>query len=84
MKDPCIPASVLTAISEGKHIIRAFREHVGYSIDELAVASGLAADEIKNIEAGLRYNKGYRDRIARCLSLPAGIFETGSDISNAA
>lgn len=84
MKDSRIPETVLRAISEGTHIIRAYREHLGYSIDELAVACGLAAKEIKNIESGLRYNKGYRDRIARSLSLPVGIFETESDISDAA
>ncbi|WP_407046055.1 MULTISPECIES: helix-turn-helix domain-containing protein [Mesorhizobium] len=60
-------------MSEGTHIIRAFREHLGYSIEDLAVTSGLSAEEIQNIESGLRYNKGYRDRIVRSLSLPVGI-----------
>jgi DNA-binding XRE family transcriptional regulator len=84
MKDSRIPETVLRAMSEGTHIIRAYREYLGYSIDELAVACGLAAEEIQNIESGLRYNKGYRDRIARSLSLPVGIFEAQSDISDAA
>ncbi|MER8841855.1 helix-turn-helix domain-containing protein [Mesorhizobium sp. M0913] len=71
-------------MSEGTDIIRAYREHLGYSIEDLAVACGLAAEEIQNIESGLSYNKGYRDRIARSLSLPAGILEAESDISDAA
>ncbi|RUU14511.1 XRE family transcriptional regulator [Mesorhizobium sp. USDA-HM6] len=75
MKDSFIPEPVLTAMSEGTHVIRAFREHLGYSIEDLAVTSGLAAEEIQNIESGLRYNKGYRDRIVRSLSLPVGILE---------
>jgi transcriptional regulator with XRE-family HTH domain len=85
MNDSRIPETVLTAISEGTHIIRAYREHLGYSIEELAIACGLAAEEIENIESGLRYNKGYRDRIARSLSLPAGTFdEAESAIPDAA
>ena len=85
MNNSRIPETVLTAISEGTHIIRAYREHLGYSIEELAIACGLAAEEIENIESGLRYNKGYRDRIARSLSLPAGTFdEAESAIPDAA
>ncbi len=85
MNNSRIPETVLNAISNGTHIIRAYREHLGYSIEDLAVACGLAAEEIENIESGLRYNKGYRDRIAKSLSLPAGIFdEAESDIPDAA
>ncbi|MER9240948.1 helix-turn-helix transcriptional regulator [Mesorhizobium sp. M0633] len=84
MKVSCIPETVLTAMSEGTHIIRACREHLGYSIEDLAVACGLAAEEIQNIESSLRYNKGYRNRIARSLSRPAGILEAESELSAAA
>lgn len=44
-------------MSEGTHIVRAYREHVGYWVGELAVACGQAAEEILNIESGLRYNR---------------------------
>ncbi|ESX64802.1 DNA-binding protein [Mesorhizobium sp. LSHC420B00] len=84
MKDSRIPEPVLTAMSQGTHIIRAYREHLGYSIEDVAVACGLAAQEIQNIERGLKYNKGYRNRIARSLSIPVGILEAESDISDAA
>jgi hypothetical protein len=50
MNDSRIPETVLNAISNGTHIIRAYREHLGYSIEDLAVACGLAAEEIENIE----------------------------------
>lgn len=81
MNDSRIPETISQAISEGTHIIRAYREHLGYSIEDLAVACGLAAEEIEIIESGLRYNKGYRVRIARSLSLPAGIFDEEPSIS---
>lgn len=38
-------------MSQGTHIVRAYREHV---VGELAVACGQAAEEILNIESGLR------------------------------
>ncbi|TIL82283.1 MAG: helix-turn-helix transcriptional regulator [Mesorhizobium sp.] len=82
MNDSRIPEPVLTAMLEGTHIVRAYREHLGYSVEDLAVACGLAAEEILNIESGLRYNKGYRDRIAKSLSLPVGILE--ADMRDAA
>ncbi|MCT7377206.1 helix-turn-helix domain-containing protein [Chelativorans salis] len=69
-----LPDAVLAAMSEGKHIIRAYREFLGYSVEELAVACGLSIEEIDNIEAGRRYDKGYRERIARSLSLPENTF----------
>ncbi|CDX53790.1 conserved hypothetical protein [Mesorhizobium plurifarium] len=75
MKDSHIPEPVLMAMSEGVHIIRAYREYLGYSIEDVAVTSGLATEEIQKIESGLRYNKGYRDRIVKSLSLPVGILE---------
>jgi transcriptional regulator with XRE-family HTH domain len=84
MIDSRIPEMILKAISEGTHIIRAYREHLGYSIEELAIACGLAVAEIENTESGLRYYKGYRDRIARSLSLPAGTFDEVSHVSDAA
>lgn len=47
MNDSRIPETVLKTISEGKHTIRAYREYLGYSIGELAIACGLAAEEIE-------------------------------------
>jgi DNA-binding XRE family transcriptional regulator len=79
-----LPDAVSLAMSEGRNVIRAYREFLAYSVEDLAIACGLSVEEIENIEAGLKYNKGYRDRIARSLSLPAGIFDVKSNISDAA
>lgn len=79
-----LPEAVLTAISNGTPVIRAYREHLGYTVDDIAVTSGLTLDEVEKIEAGHRFEKGYRDRIARALGLPESIFDEISDISDAA
>lgn len=42
MKDSRIPDPVLTAKPERTRIIRAYREHLGYSVEDLAVACWLA------------------------------------------
>jgi transcriptional regulator with XRE-family HTH domain len=87
MNDPSnisLPKAVLTAIAEGTHMIRAYREFLGYSIEEMAVACGLTVEEIGNIEAGHKYDRGYRERIARALSLPADTFAAGSEMQDAA
>ena len=44
----------------------------------------LTIEEVEKIEAGHRFEKGYRDRVARALGLPEGIFEEISDIPDAA
>lgn len=79
-----LPEAVLTAISNGIPVIRAYREHLGYSIEDIAVTSGLTVEEVELIESGHRFEKGYRDRIARALGLAEGIFDEISDIPNAA
>jgi transcriptional regulator with XRE-family HTH domain len=84
MTDSRTPETALEGIPRGACFIRAYREQLGYSIEDLAVACGLAVEEIEKIESGLRYNKGYRDRIAKCLSLPAGTFDDEPVISDAA
>jgi transcriptional regulator with XRE-family HTH domain len=79
-----LPEAVSNAIEAGMHIIRAYREYLGYTIDDVAITSGLTAEEVEQIEAGYRFEKGYRDRIARALSLPEGVFDMASDIPAAA
>lgn len=65
-----LPESVSTAIVDGENLLRAYREFLGYAVDELAVICGLTSDEIQKIESGYQYGKGYRDRIAKALALP--------------
>jgi hypothetical protein len=79
-----LPEAVLTAISNGTPVIRAYREHLEYTVDDIAVTSGLTLEEVEKIEAGYRFEKGYRDRIARALGLPESIFVEISVILDAA
>lgn len=79
-----LPEAVLTAISNGTPVIRAYREHLGYSPEGIAVTSGLTVEEVELIESGHRFEKGYRDRIARALGLAEGIFDVVSGFPNAA
>lgn len=79
-----LPEAVLSAIATGVHIARAYREHLGYTVDDVAITSGLTVQEVEQIEAGHRFEKGYRDRIAKALSLPEGVFDAEVDIASAA
>lgn len=71
-------------ISNGKPVIQAYREHLGYSTEDIAVTSGLTVEEVGLIESGYRFDKGYRDRIARALGLAESVFDEISAIPNAA
>jgi hypothetical protein len=82
--DILLPEAVFAAMANGMHIVRAYREHLGYTVEDVAVTSGLIVEEIEKIEAGHRFEKGYRGRIARALGLPDGVFEGESDIPAAA
>ncbi|MEV8645693.1 helix-turn-helix transcriptional regulator [Mesorhizobium ciceri] len=79
-----LPETVLTAISNGKPAIQAYREHLGYSTEEIAVTSGLTVEEVRLIESGHPSDRAYRDRIARALGLAESIFDEISTIPNAA
>ncbi|WP_378948090.1 helix-turn-helix domain-containing protein [Mesorhizobium sp. ANAO-SY3R2] len=79
-----LPEAVLTEIANGTPAIQAYRQYLGYSINDIAVTSGLTAEEVDKIESGHRFEKGYRDRIARVLGLPDGIFEEVSNVPGAA
>lgn len=83
-KPLALPAEVSKAIASGTHIAKAYREHLGYTIEDVAVTSGLTVDEVQKIEAGHRFDKGYRGRLAKALSLPESVFDTVSDIPDAA
>jgi transcriptional regulator with XRE-family HTH domain len=74
----------LTAVSNGTSVIQAYREHLGYTVDDIAVTSGLTIEEVEKIESGHRFEKGYRDRVARALGLPEGIFDEIPNIPDAA
>lgn len=83
-KPHALPEEVSKAIASGTHIARAYREYLGYTVEDVAVTSGLTVEEVRKIEAGYRFEKGYRVRIAKALSLPEGAFDSVSDIPDAA
>ena len=50
------------------------RESIGYSVEDLAIACGLARSEIDEIESGQSGDAEKLSRIARALQLPETIF----------
>ncbi|MDL2401995.1 helix-turn-helix domain-containing protein [Rhizobium mayense] len=56
--------------------VKAARETVGYSIEDLAVTCGLANDEIMEIEDGADIDPAKLRRIATALQLPPSAFLT--------
>ncbi|TAM94932.1 MAG: XRE family transcriptional regulator [Rhizobiaceae bacterium] len=79
-----LPEAVLTAITNGTPAIRAYPEHLGYTVNDIAVTSDQTIEEVEKIESGHHFEKGYRDRIGRALRLPEGIFDEVSDIPDTA
>ncbi len=59
-----------TAINASAHIFREAREAKGYSIEDLAVTSGLTVAEIRDLELGIDANPSYLRRVAAALGLP--------------
>lgn len=69
-----LPEPVAAAIAAGTNIVRAVRESIGYSVEELSLTCGLAVGEISAIEAGEDCDPGRLRRIATALSLPERAF----------
>ena len=69
-KDYTLPESVAAAVAAGTNIVRALRESMGYSVEDLALTCGLATGEIGAIEAGNDADPARLRRIASALGLP--------------
>jgi transcriptional regulator with XRE-family HTH domain len=54
--------------------VRAAREAVGYSVDDLAVTCGLVINEIEEIESGEDADPAKLKRIASALQVPVSSF----------
>ena len=54
--------------------VRAAREAVGYSVDDLAVTCGLVVNEIEEIESGEDADPAKLKRIASALQVPVSSF----------
>jgi transcriptional regulator with XRE-family HTH domain len=65
-----LSSSVAAAVAAGTNPVRAMREFLGYSLEELAVTCGLAVDEISSIEAGEDVDPSKLRRIAHAFGLP--------------
>jgi Helix-turn-helix len=68
--DPLNGEQVQLPVRARAAIVQEARIRRAYSIEDLAVASGLTAAEIMGIEAGVNANPDYFRRIARVLALP--------------
>lgn len=66
--------AVAAAFAAGTNALRALRELIGYSVEDLAIACGLARSEIDEIESGQSGDAEKLSRIARALQLPETIF----------
>ena len=66
--------AVATAVAAGSNAVRALRETIHYSVEDLAIACGLACSEIDELESGGAIDEAKLRRIAHALKLPENIF----------
>jgi transcriptional regulator with XRE-family HTH domain len=64
--------AVSAALSSGANPVTALREASGYTIEQLAVVSGLATSEIVELEGGIDTDSTKVARLAAALGLPEG------------
>lgn len=64
--------TIVAALSAGANPIAAIREATGYTLEQLAVTSGLAMTELTEIEAGTTSDPAKLARLASALGLPEG------------
>jgi len=66
-------AAQVNSTASGVSIVKATREVLGYSIEDLALTCGLTAQEIIDLENGADHEKAKLRRIAVALKLPEDI-----------
>ena len=66
--------TVAIAVAGGSNAVRALRETIHYSVEDLAIACGLACSEIDELESGGSIDEAKLRRIANALKLPENIF----------
>ncbi len=64
--------AIAAALSAGANPIAAIREATGYTLEQLAVTSGLAITELAELEAGANADPAKLARLASALGLPEG------------
>lgn len=80
LKNPSetIPDSVLAAILDGSHPIKAFREHRGMTQVQLAKAAGTSSVYLSQIErSGRRAGRKLRVKLAKALGVPPDLLDRG-------
>jgi transcriptional regulator with XRE-family HTH domain len=65
------------AIAGGANAVRAVRDSMGYTVEELSLASGLAIGEIGELERALTADIRKLRRIAAALHLPQDVLTRG-------
>lgn len=76
MPKTALMEAISHAYSSGGNVVRTIRQVTGYSVEDLAVTSGLAIDEIERMEAGTEAVPGGLRRIAGALGLPSTTVST--------
>jgi transcriptional regulator with XRE-family HTH domain len=64
--------AITVALSSGTNPVTAIREATGYTIEQLAVTSGLAEAELVDLEAGT-VDQARLTRLASALGLPESV-----------
>lgn len=65
-----LPQAVIDATANGAHLVTALRDYLGYTQEQLSIASGLTLDEIASIEGESSIRVTYISRLARALAQP--------------
>jgi len=68
--DADIQAIALAAITDGVPLLKAFRAHRGYGVDELAASARVPPEDIAQAEAGGALSFDYLASIAETLEIP--------------
>lgn len=69
-----VSEAVSTALAAGANVITAIREATGYSVEDLAITSGLAVDELSALEHGNDTDTEKLRRIASPFGVPESLF----------
>lgn len=79
-----VPHAVIVAMHEGRHPVRAWREHRGLARQALAAAAGISTPFLSQIESGKRVGTLETLRaIARALDVPLDLLAMGAKQSPA-
>lgn len=67
--------AITAALSSGVNPVTAIRDATGYTLEQMAVTSGLATSELMELETGVDSDLSKLSRLATALGLPDGVIE---------